>query len=161
MECEHSYLVDCGERPIQPIDTSNQFFPTAAPTSPALYPVQQTQPPVTTGHTSETTTPETDFIPECTEADDYTGVVDDCSKFLRCDHGRLVEFTCAPGTLFDSSNRICEHEKLVSCLCGVSQEECTLEEDFSPVKNDCSKFKRCDHGKFIELRCANGTLFDR
>jgi hypothetical protein len=122
-------------------------------TSPALFP--------TTANTLVTTTHSSNSAPECTEKDDFTGVLSDCSKFLRCDHGRFVEMKCAPGTLFDSSNRICEHERLVSCLSKVSQDECSLQDDFSPVKNDCSKFRRCSNGKFIELQCPDGTLFDR
>jgi len=70
--------------------------------------------------------------------------------------------TCAPGTLFDASNKICEHAVLVNCLSrNLPQEECGEEDDFSPVEDDCSKFLRCDHGYFIELKCPKGTLFDR
>ena len=98
----------------------------------------------------------------CTERDDYTGVANDCSKFLRCVNGEFVEFQCASGTLFDASNKICEHERLVNCLSRpLPETECNEADDFSIVPGDCSKFLRCVHGNFIELQCPNGTLFNR
>ncbi len=39
----------------------------------------------------------------------------DCSKFYRCANGILYPMSCAPGTLFDSVNRICNHANLVIC----------------------------------------------
>ncbi len=99
---------------------------------------------------------------ECTAQDDYSGVPGDCAKFRRCVNGRFVEFTCAPGTLFDASNKICEHEVLVNCLSRyMLEDECGMGDDFSPVYEDCSKFLRCDHGYFVELQCPKGTLFDK
>ena len=55
-------------------------------------------------------------IKVCTDADDYTGVVGDCTKFLRCSNGEWFEFTCAPGTLFDYIRKRCDYPETVTCL---------------------------------------------
>lgn len=52
----------------------------------------------------------------CTAADDYTGVVGDCTKFLRCSNGQWFEFTCPPGTLFDYIRKLCDYPEKVTCL---------------------------------------------
>ena len=52
----------------------------------------------------------------CTQADDYSGVAEECDKFLRCSNGLFFEFRCAPGTLFDFKRKICDFPQNVICM---------------------------------------------
>jgi hypothetical protein len=58
------------------------------------------------------------YTSECAPKDDYSGIADECDKFLRCSNGVFFVFTCAPGTLFDYKRKLCDYPQNVACLQG-------------------------------------------
>ena len=98
----------------------------------------------------------------CTTNEDYSGLFEDCSKFLRCIQSSFIIFSCAPGTLFDYKRKMCVYPDEVICLSAEFDKKltCTTAEDYSGVSTDCRLFRRCVNTRFYEFRCAPGTLFD-
>ncbi|XP_041982984.1 endochitinase isoform X2 [Aricia agestis] len=51
---------------------------------------------------------EVDSPTECTENDDYMPVKGTCDKYWRCDNGKPLQFTCKPGTVFNTKLNVCD-----------------------------------------------------
>ncbi|XP_023170157.2 tenascin [Drosophila hydei] len=82
---------------------------------------------------------------------------DDCSGYLRCVNGRLIEEKCAKGSLFNADLKICEIDE--DGICNPKDVKCTdgsLEED----PKDCAGYLKCVKGNFIEEKCAKGSFFN-
>ncbi|CAG9815213.1 unnamed protein product [Phaedon cochleariae] len=47
----------------------------------------------------------------------------DCSKFISCNDGNSMPMDCPPGTLFDTSQNICDHPNKCTCFDGKSGTE--------------------------------------
>jgi hypothetical protein len=62
----------------------------------------------------KTTTPLQNI--ECSIENDFLGVSNNCAKFMRCSNGRIHEFSCAPGTLFDFKRKLCDFPQNVACF---------------------------------------------
>ena len=51
----------------------------------------------------------------CDAKDDFSPFSGDCSKFLRCDQNRFVQFACNPPTLWDYKRKLCDSPNNVLC----------------------------------------------
>ncbi|XP_050418453.1 chondroitin proteoglycan-2 [Patella vulgata] len=77
----------------------------------------------------------------------------DCTKFLQCSNGVLVEQTCASGLHWSVQDSRCEQPADAGCT--TSSETCTNEE-LRPHSTDCTKFLQCSNGVLVEQTCASG-----
>lgn len=98
------------------------------------------------------------FSKECDEKDDYSPVKEDCSKFLRCAHGKFVEFQCAPGTLWDYIRKLCDNPEKTACFNGQTLETCN--DGIYGVHGNCTQYKVCKNNEFTYERCDSNLLFD-
>ncbi|XP_055905773.1 uncharacterized protein LOC129941219 [Eupeodes corollae] len=83
-----------------------------------------------------------------------------CSVYLECTKGKLVEQNCPYQYLFDSSTKQCERDEDGKCW-----EMCYCEGGYKQgdlIGNDesCSSYFRCDNGKLIPDDCGVGNYFD-
>jgi hypothetical protein len=72
-------------------------------------------------------------LSQCMEKDDYSGVANQCSKFLRCVNGEFVVFECPSGTLFDHLKQRCEFASNAVCLTILNQSATTTMFDFQKI----------------------------
>ncbi|KAJ8916664.1 hypothetical protein NQ315_000309, partial [Exocentrus adspersus] len=60
-------------------------------------------------------------VVQATCPDGFTGLIPnytDCAKFINCNNGQQAALDCPPGTLFDTTQNICNFPHLVTCFNG-------------------------------------------
>jgi hypothetical protein len=110
------------------------------------------------------------------------------SKYIKCINNKFVEYSCPLGQIFDRTRKICEKQEKIFFVLNnrnssinsnkpmttsvknlikvnatnnyIESVYCTKENEYLSLAYDCSKFKRCVHGLYVEAKCPAGTLFD-
>ena len=79
----------------------------------------------------------------------------DCAKFYQCGPtGKRVEKTCAPGTAWNATQKICDHISNLGC-----KGSCTLNKFYNhPL--DCKKFYQCGPAGKVLKTCPSGRAWD-
>ena len=73
---------------------------------------------ITTTTLETTTTTPIDWDLFCQELPGQTGFMANpfsCNKYIRCNHGKSQQFTCASGTVWDTENMMCLWSESVDC----------------------------------------------
>lgn len=81
----------------------------------------------------------------------------DCSGYLMCVDGNLIEKKCAKGSFFNAYLKICEIDENGNC--DPNNDKCT-EGSLEADPKDCSGYLICVDGNLIEEKCAKGSFFN-
>ncbi|XP_014675007.1 PREDICTED: peritrophin-1-like [Priapulus caudatus] len=92
----------------------------------------------------------------------------DCGKFYHCVRDRPHHMTCAAGTEFDVTLKVCNWPELAGCVPRQASDEPAELTDFTcPEASgrfrdplDCTSYYECDRQVALRMPCEPGTLFD-
>lgn len=94
---------------------------------------------------------------------------DDCSKFYKCDHNRLILQNCPPNKYWDIRLNTCTADRdrceMARRMRADDPEEpqvltCEVEGEMFASDADCGKYYVCEHNLLKERICPGGTLYD-
>ena len=90
----------------------------------------------------------------------YHPVPGDCTSYVSCGRdGKKKEQKCSTGLHWVQSRNACDWKELSDCNAAVPRKsygECQ-EGEYSPIPENCGKYRRCVHKKYQEFSCQSGT----
>ncbi|KAJ9600290.1 hypothetical protein L9F63_009415, partial [Diploptera punctata] len=82
----------------------------------------------------------------------------DCTKYLVCDNGVLVEKDCPDHLHFNPVSKICDWQQNANCA--IDQQQQCQNSDILPHPKNCTKFYMCDNGVLVEKECPASLHFN-
>lgn len=109
-----------------------------------------------------------DFFPHCPNQGTYfRGNPQDCSGYIICSEGRMIQQFCQPGLHFNPRKVICDLPRNVNCLAArvvIPQTpilpECSEGERYFPDLANCQQYYECVKNEPKLKQCPTGRMWD-